>query len=150
MFTWKIKFFAELTGEEVYQILKLRQDVFIVEQACRYLDTDNLDQKCLHAFFVSEEHDQVIAYCRILPEGLVSPHVAIGRVVVSPEFRQQGFANNMMTKAIEFIKQEMNPKAIKVSAQSHLNAFYASLGFENISQPFDEDGIEHIDMLLTL
>ena len=73
----------------------------------------------------------MIAYCRILPEGLVSPHVAIGRVVVSPDFRQQGLANKMMTKTIEFIKEEMNPEAIKVSAQSHLNAFYASLGFEN-------------------
>jgi len=150
MLTWKVKFFAELSGEDVYQILKLRQDVFIIEQACRYLDTDNLDQQCLHAFFVSEEHDRVIAYCRVLPEGLVSPHVAIGRVVVDPEFRRQGLAQKMMLQTIDFIKQEMHPDAIKVSAQSHLNHFYAGLGFNNISAPFEEDGIEHIDMLLTL
>ena len=148
MLTWHIKFFKELTASQLYQILKLRQDVFIVEQTCLYADADNLDQKSLHAFLVSEEHDQIVAYCRILPAGLVCDDVAIGRVVVAADFRQQGLAKNLMEKAIHFIEQEMQPEAIKVSAQSHLQAFYQSLGFQVISSPYDEDGIEHIDMLL--
>jgi ElaA protein len=147
--SWRIKFFAELTNFHLYQILKLRQDIFILEQNCLYADADNLDQKSLHAFFVSEEHDQVVAYCRILPAGLTSSDVAIGRVVVSDCFRRQGLATKMMKQTIAFIEQEMQPESVVVSAQSHLKYFYSALGFEEVSSPYDEDGIEHIDMRLT-
>lgn len=150
MFAWEIKFFSELSAQRLYQILKLRQDVFVLEQTCLYPDLDNLDQKVIHVSLISEEDDDLVAYCRIIPADLVSPDVAIGRVVVAEGARSQGLAKKLMIKAIEFINEEMQAPAIKVSAQSHLQAFYQSLGFAITSEPYDEDGIEHIDMKLTI
>jgi len=150
MFAWEIKFFSELSAQRLYQILKLRQDVFVLEQSCLYPDLDNLDQKVIHVSLISEEDDDLVAYCRIIPADLVSPDVAIGRVVVAEGARSQGLAKKLMIKAIEFINEEMQAPAIKVSAQSHLQAFYQSLGFAITSEPYDEDGIEHIDMKLTI
>ena len=150
MFAWEIKFFSELSAQRLYQILKLRQDVFVLEQTCLYPDLDNLDQKVIHVSLISEEDDDLVAYCRIIPADLVSPDVAIGRVVVAEGARSQGLAKKLMIKAIEFINEEMQAPAIKVSAQSHLQAFYQSLGFTITSEPYDEDGIEHIDMKLTI
>ena len=150
MFAWEIKFFSELSAQRLYQILKLRQDVFVLEQTCLYPDLDNLDQKVIHVSLISEEDDDLVAYCRIIPADLVSPDVAIGRVVVAEGARSQGLAKKLMIKAIEFTNEEMQAPAIKVSAQSHLQAFYQSLGFAITSEPYDEDGIEHIDMKLTI
>ena len=150
MFAWEIKFFSELSAQRLYQILKLRQDVFVLEQTCLYPDLDNLDQKVIHVSLISEEDDDLVAYCRIIPADLVSPDVAIGRVVVAEGARSQGVAKKLMIKAIEFINEEMQAPVIKVSAQSHLQAFYQSLGFAITSEPYDEDGIEHIDMKLTI
>lgn len=150
MFAWEIKFFSELSAQRLYQILKLRQDVFVLEQTCLYPDLDNLDQKVIHVSLISEEDDDLVAYCRIIPADLVSPDVAIGRVVVAEGARSQGLAKKLMIKAIEFINEEMQAPVIKVSAQSHLQAFYQSLGFAITSEPYDEDGIEHIDMKLTI
>jgi len=148
MFAWEIKFFSELSALRLYQVLKLRQDVFVLEQTCLYPDLDNLDQKVIHVLLISEEDDDLVAYCRILPADLVSPDVAIGRVVVAEGSRNQGLAKKLMKKAIQFIDQEMQVPAIKISAQSHLQSFYQSLGFCVASEPFDEDGIEHIEMIL--
>lgn len=150
MFAWEVKFFSELSAQRLYQILKLRQDVFVLEQTCLYPDLDNLDQKVIHVSLISEEDDDLVAYCRIIPADLVSPDVAIGRVVVAEGARSQGLAKKLMIKAIEFINEEMQAPVIKVSAQSHLQAFYQSLGFAITSEPYDEDGIEHIDMKLTI
>ncbi|WP_025563374.1 GNAT family N-acetyltransferase [Psychromonas sp. SP041] len=149
MFAWEVKFFSELSALRLYQVLKLRQDIFVLEQTCFYSDMDNLDQKSIHVLLISEEDDDVVAYCRILPAGLSDPDVAIGRVVVAENSRNQGLAKKLMNKTIEFINEEMQVPVIKVSAQSHLQAFYQSLGFVATSEPYDEDDIEHIDMLLT-
>jgi len=146
---WEVCFFNELTALRLYQLLKLRQDVFVLEQTCLYADLDNLDQQSIHISLIDEEEDQVIAYCRILPEGLIYPEAAIGRVVVSTQTRNQGLAKKLMLKAIHFIEQEMQAPYIKISAQSHLKCFYSSLGFNVASAPYDEDGIEHIDMMLS-
>tara|TARA_R110001583_G_scaffold50929_1_gene158924 strand:- start:2483 stop:2947 length:465 start_codon:yes stop_codon:yes gene_type:complete len=148
MLACEIKFFSELSALRLYQVLKLRQDVFILEQGCLYADADDLDQKAIHILLISEEEDDLFAYCRILPAELVYPEVAIGRVVVSKAARDQGFAKKLMQKSIRFVEQEMQAPAIKISAQSHLQAFYQSLGFCVASKPFDEDGIEHIEMIL--
>lgn len=148
MFTWKMSFFSELTAFQLYQILTLRQDVFILEQTCLYADLDNLDQQALHLTLISEEDDQLLAYCRILPAGLVYPEVAIGRVVVAKSARKQGIAKQLMAKAITFVAEEMQQPVIKISAQIHLKALYESLGFVISSAPYDEDGIEHIAMTL--
>ena len=103
MFAWEIKFFSELSAQRLYQILKLRQDVFVLEQTCLYPDLDNLDQKVIHVSLISEEDDDLVAYCRIIPADLVSPDVAIGRVVVAEGARSQGLAKKLIIKAIEFI-----------------------------------------------
>ena len=147
MFTWKVNFFAELSAFRLYQILKLRQDVFILEQTCLYPDLDNLDQKAIHLSLISEEDDELIAYCRILPAVQAESLTSIGRVLVSEKARKQGIATKLMTKAINFIREEMQEAEIKISAQLHLQVFYQSLGFLANSTPYDEDGIEHIEML---
>lgn len=148
MLSWEIKFFSELSALRLYQVLKLRQDVFVLEQQCLYADTDNLDQQALHFLLMSEEDDDLVAYCRVLPAGTSYPEVAIGRVVVAPNARNKGFAKQLMQKAIHFIEDEMQAPAIKISAQSHLQHFYQSLGFIICSSPYDEDGIEHVEMTL--
>ncbi|TEW55933.1 GNAT family N-acetyltransferase [Psychromonas sp. RZ22] len=148
MLTWKLLFFSELTVLRLYQILKLRQDVFVLEQACLYADLDGLDQQALHILLISEEDDELLAYCRILPAGTSYAEVSIGRILVDVSARQQGFAKQLLNKAINFIWQEMQQPRIKISAQMHLQVFYESLGFEVTSDPYDEDGIEHIEMLL--
>lgn len=148
MLAWEIKFFSELSALRLYQMLKLRQDVFVLEQDCLFADMDDLDQKAIHILLISEEDDDLLAYCRILPAELIYPEVAIGRVVVSKAAREQGLAKKLMQKAIVFVEQEMQVPAIKISAQSHLQPFYHSLGFSASSELYDEDGIEHIEMIL--
>jgi len=146
---WEVSFFSELTAQRLYQILKLRQDVFVLEQTCLYADLDDLDQKSVHILLIDQEDDLLSAYCRILPAGLVFPEVAIGRVVVTKEARQQGLAKKLMLKAIDFVKQEMQLPAVTISAQLHLQSFYQSLGFVVTSEPYDEDGIMHVTMVMT-
>jgi len=150
MLSWEVKFFSELSALRLYQVLKLRQDVFALEQQCLYADMDNLDQQSLHILLISEENDDLVAYCRVLPAGVSYPEVAIGRVVVAPNARNKGLAKQLMQKAIHFIEVEMQAPAIKISAQFHLRQFYQSLGFIATSDPYDEDGIEHIDMALNI
>ncbi|WP_413693348.1 GNAT family N-acetyltransferase [Psychromonas sp. KJ10-2] len=145
---WQFQLFSELSAHRLYQILKLRQDVFVLEQTCLYPDLDELDQQSAHVSLIDEEDDSLLAYCRVLPAGVVYDDVAIGRVVVNKQARNKGFAKQLMIKAINFVEHEMQAPAITISAQSHLKAFYQSLGFEVISAPYDEDGIEHITMRL--
>ena len=148
MFAWKVNLFSELSAGQLYQILKLRQDIFVLEQTCLYADLDNLDQKAVHISLISEEFDELVGYCRILPKNTVFPEVSIGRVIVAEGSRRQGLANKVMQKAIYFINTEMDEISIKISAQCHLQTFYKSLGFSPVSEVYDEDGIQHIDMLL--
>lgn len=150
MLKWETYFFSELSAHRLYQIIKLRQDVFVLEQACLYPDLDNLDQQSLHLLLIDEEDDLLFGYCRILPEGLISPEVAIGRVVIAEQARNNGLATKLMQKAIEFITLEMQAPVIKISAQFHLKVFYETFNFKVASSPYDEDGIKHIDMLLTI
>jgi ElaA protein len=145
---WQFQLFSELSAARLYQILKLRQDVFVLEQACLYADLDELDQRSAHVSLINEEDDSLLAYCRILPAGVVYDDVAIGRVVVSEQARNKGLAKQLMKKTITFIETEMQAPAITLSAQSHLQDFYQALGFLVISEPYDEDGIEHISMRL--
>ncbi|WP_409439408.1 GNAT family N-acetyltransferase [Psychromonas sp. GE-S-Ul-11] len=145
---WQFQLFSELSAQRLYQILKLRQDVFVLEQTCLYADLDELDQQSAHISLINEEDDSLLAYCRVLPAGVIYDDVAIGRVVVNQQARNKGIAKKLMEKTITFIETEMQASAITISAQSHLQRFYESLGFLVISEPYDEDGIEHITMRL--
>ncbi|MFT3694312.1 MAG: GNAT family N-acetyltransferase [Kofleriaceae bacterium] len=134
---WSLKAFDDLTTHELYRIIELRERVFVVEQACVYLDADGLDPKCLHLFDA-----QITAYARIVPAGVKFADVSIGRVVVAPEARGGGRARELMTRAIAACNGP-----IRIGAQAYLEAFYASLGFARVSENFLEDGIPHLEML---
>lgn len=142
---YKIKKFSELENSELYQILELRCEVFVVEQNCAYNDVDNKDQDAYHLLL--EDNKKIIAGLRILKKGVSYDQISIGRVVVSKEHRGLGIAKEMMLKAIEFIENDLGEKEIKISAQAYLIDFYKSIGFVEVSQVYLEDDIPHIDML---
>lgn len=142
---WKIKKFEELRIEEMYKILELRSEVFIVEQECAYQDCDGKDKNSYHLFM--EQDGNIIAYLRILERGVSYDEISIGRVLVNKSHRGKGISREMMLKAIDFIEQSLNEKEIKIQAQSYLLNFYKSLGFKAISNEYLEDNIPHIDML---
>jgi ElaA protein len=142
---WSIKKFKELNVEELYKILALRNEVFIVEQKCAYLDCDSKDKNSYHLF--AKKNGEIIAYLRILEKGVSYDETSIGRVTVSKNYRGKGISRDMMIKAIDFIEHNLNENEIKIQAQSYLLNFYKSLGFNEISNVYLEDNIPHIDML---
>ena len=142
---WKIKKFNELNAEEIYKILALRNEIFIVEQECPYLDCDNKDFNSYHLF--AEENGEVVAYLRILKKGVSYDEVSIGRVAVKQSHRGKGISREMMLKAIDFIENNLCEDTIKIQAQAYLIKFYSSLGFKAVSEEYLEDNIPHIDML---
>lgn len=136
--------FDRLTGRQVHDVLQLRQRVFVVEQACPYLDADGADPKCWHGLGV--EHGVLVATARLVPPGLKYEEPAIGRVVTAPEVRRAGHGRALMVSAIAQVKRLYPGQGIRLGAQRYLEAFYGSLGFEVVGEPYDEDGIPHIEM----
>ncbi len=143
--TWLIKKFDELTPFELYAILQLRNEVFVVEQTCVYQDADGKDQQAHH--FMGWEKDQLVAYTRIIPPGIIYPEASVGRVVTSRAARGTGTGRLLMEKTIKEVNTRYPGTPIKIGAQSHLEKFYSSLGFQQTSGPYSEDGIEHIEMI---
>ena len=141
-----IKAFNELNTTELYQIIHLREKVFVVEQKCFYLDADNNDQESWHLLYYSNEI--LAAYLRILPPNTTYKYPSIGRVVVEEQFRGKNIAREIMTEAITFLNLKYKDQRIKIGAQTYLNTFYKSLGFVNEGQEYLEDGIPHIHMIL--
>lgn len=142
---WELKKFEELKVEEIYKILKIRNEVFIVEQQCAYQDCDGKDENSYHLYL--EDNGEIIAYLRILKKGVSYDELSIGRVLVHKNYRGKGISREMMLKAIKFIELNLNEKEIKIQAQSYLVNFYGSLGFKETSSEYLEDNIPHIDML---
>ncbi len=143
-----IKKFSELTKTELYKILSVRNEVFIVEQNCPYQDLDNKDLDAHHIFML-DEHKHIIAYTRLLDKGVSYKEApSIGRVLVSQNYRKQGYGKVIMEKTIEFCLDYYNHDSIVISAQEYLLDFYTSLGFERISEMYLEDDIPHIKMVL--
>jgi len=143
---WSFKTFNELTKEELYSLLRLRAEVFVVEQDCPYQDVDNKDQKALHVFAI--ENNEVIAYTRVFKAGDYFQEAAIGRVVTKPSYRGMGLGQKLMKKTINFIDKSSISKPIRISAQTYLIPYYESFGFKKIGIEYKEDGIPHIGMLL--
>ena len=141
----KLKEFTELTTEELYEILKLRAEVFVVEQNCPYQDLDDKDQSSYHLFL--EDNGQIIAVLRILPENIAYKEMAIGRLIVKKSYRGKGISRKMMVRAMEFITEDLGKEKIRLSGQAYLSDFYQSLGFEKVSEMYLEDGIEHFEFL---
>jgi len=145
--SWIVKAFNELTNEEIHEIFRLRVDVFVIEQECIYPEIDGKDPECLHLF--RRINGQIIAYARIVPPGLSYEEPSIGRVIVRKEFRGKHLGEKLVAIAIEEIQKQWPEKGIKIGAQSYLEKFYASHGFNSVSKVYLEDGIPHIDMLLS-
>lgn len=141
----EIRTFQSLAPDELYAILKLRQEVFIVEQNCPYLDCDDKDQKSHHVMLY-DSHKILIAYARVLPPGLSYDEVSIGRVVSSPTVRRTGAGRKIMQAALEFIRSTYGNVPVRIGAQSYLIEFYRSFGFEPF-EAYMEDGIPHTIML---
>ena len=142
---WKIKSFEELSIHELYEILKVRQEVFVVEQTCYYLDADGYDQKALHLF--AEKEGKVVAYCRIFPQGVKYPETSIGRVLTHPDFRNLKLGKTLIQFALEAIKTRFNTTECRISAQDYLLEFYKSFGFEDTGKKYLEDDIPHTEMV---
>lgn len=142
---WKIKRFDELTGEELYEILRARAEVFVVEQNCVYQDLDKKDETAYHLW--AEEAGEVCAYLRILPEGVSYAETSVGRVLTAAEHRGKGLSRALMQNALEFIEKGLKKREVRISAQAYLEKFYESFGFRPVSGVYLEDGIEHIEML---
>ena len=148
MFQFKIKAFKDLSVDELYAILQLRETVFVVEQNCVYHDIDNIDQACYHLFSVDQITEKIIAYTRLVPANIKFDVPAIGRLISDKSYRGKGLGRALMVKSIEETCRIFNTNVIKISAQTYLLNFYSSLGFKPISETYDEDGIEHVDMVL--
>lgn len=142
---WKLKKFNELTIDELYKILKARNEVFILEQTCPFLDCDDKDRQSIHLFL--EKNNEVIAYCRLLPKGVAYSQSSIGRVLVSKNYRGKNLAKELMEEAINYILNIMKEKEIKIQAQAYLFKFYSSFGFIPVSEEYVEDDIPHVDMI---
>lgn len=143
---WHLCSFDALQVQQLYEILKLRQQVFCLEQDCLYLDIDDKDPFCLHLF--AECQGKIIAVLRILPENLSWPEASIGRFAVDPAFRNLGLGRQAMETALAFLKSEWNEPAVRIEGQAYLKEFYESLGFACKRGPYLEDGIPHFEMLL--
>jgi ElaA protein len=144
--SWELKSFEELSNTELYTILRLRAEVFIVEQNCPYLDMDGKDQLSFHLMGMNDRQE-LLAYARLLPSGLAFREVSIGRVLSSSAARGSGAGMELMQTAIQHIYKKFGEVPIRIGAQLYLKKFYERLGFVQVSEMYLEDDIEHIEML---
>lgn len=140
-----IKRFEALTTNELYAILRLRSEVFVVEQDCVYQDLDDKDKKALHV--MGWYDNTIVAYTRIFDVKLYFNEASIGRVVVDKKYRSKGFGIDIMIASINAIKNHFSQIQIKISAQTYLIKFYNNLGFKEQGKPYLEDGIPHTAMI---
>jgi ElaA protein len=144
---WLLKKFQDLLPHELYAIMQLRNEVFVVEQNCVYQDADNKDQQSYH-FMGWTDNNKLVAYTRILPPGVAYTEASVGRVVTSPSARGSGIGRVLMEKSIEQVYKLFGNNPLKIGAQLYLLKFYSSFGFQQTSDIYLEDNIEHVEMLL--
>lgn len=137
------KAFSELTTAELYELLRIRSEVFVVEQDCVYQDLDYDDQPAIHLWLT--EGDKIVALCRVCPAGTHMDEVSIGRVITT--VRGKGYGKQMMLAGIEAAREHFGAKRIEIEAQEYAKAFYEQVGFRQSSEPFILDGIPHIRMM---
>jgi len=141
----KIKTYDELSTAELYEMLRARTAVFVVEQECAYQEVDNKDQIALHV--MGMEDDKLIAYSRIFNAGDYAPEASVGRVLVDFSHRNRGLGQEIMKASLEAVKSHFKTNKVMVSAQRYLVKFYEELGFQISGEPYLEDGIPHIKMV---
>ena len=142
---WLFKKFDELSPLELYSILQLRNEVFVVEQNCVFQDADNKDQLSYH--LTGWKENILVAYTRIIPPGIAYAEASIGRVVTSPAIRKTGLGKELMQVSLENIHQLFGNITIRIGAQLYLEKFYSSLGFQSTGKHYLEDGIPHVEMI---
>ena len=147
MTNWTFRSWDQLTTEELYAILRLRSEVFVVEQNCVFLDMDNKDHHCDH--IMGWKGDLLAAYSRIVPAGISYVESSIGRIVTSPAARGGGIGRELLVKSIDHLYMLYGKRGIRIGAQYYLKNFYESFGFVQKGELYLEDGIEHIEMLLS-
>lgn len=141
----KVKKFNELSIQELYSLLKLRSEIFVVEQDCVYQDLDGKDAKALHVIGIN--NNEVVAYTRIFKPGDYFDIASIGRVAVHKDYRKYGYGKDIMQASINAVDEKFKEQQIKISAQTYLDKFYTELGFKAIGEGYLEDGIPHIQMV---
>lgn len=141
---WTCLPFAQLTPATLYSILHLRTEVFVIEQDCVYQDMDNYDQQALHLCGMADS--ELLGYARLLAPGVKYPAASIGRVITAAMARGTGRGRELMLQAISQCNAQWPGAGITISAQHHLEKFYHSVGFATVSEPYQEDGIPHIEM----
>jgi ElaA protein len=148
-FLWQWSRFSELTAADLYSVVRLREAVFIVEQNCPYPDSDGRDPSAWHLLGWSQRSTGrvLVAYARIFEPGVRYDEASIGRVVTAPEVRGTGKGRALMAEALRRIDSLMPGQPIRIAAQRRLEDFYLGLGFKTVSDPYEEDGIIHVDML---
>ncbi|MQR01594.1 GNAT family N-acetyltransferase [Glaciimonas soli] len=143
---WSWQPFHSLTTAQLYEVMVLRQRVFVVEQACAFQDADGIDPQCWHGLGRMPD-GELAAYARIVPPGLAFMQPSIGRVVTSPTLRGVNAGRQLMEQAMVQIRRLFPSQVIQIGAQVHLQGFYNGFGFETIGEPYDEDGIMHVHMV---
>jgi len=146
MVVFKTKTFSEFTTKELYDVLQLRSEVFVVEQDCVYQDIDFKDQKALHV--LGYKNDKLVAYTRIFKAGDYFTEASIGRVVVQENERKYGYGHDLMKESIIAVEKQFKTKTIYISAQTYLEKFYNTHGFIKKGEGYLEDGIPHIKMVI--
>ncbi len=144
---WQWRHFDTLTTRELYQVLKARLAVFSLEQKCYYQDADDLDFNAWHLLGWNAEKSELLAYLRLLPPATAYPEPSIGRILTTRSARGSGLGNSLVQRGIEKAEHLFPNQAIRIGAQLYLKNFYGKFGFEIDSAPYDEDGIEHIQMI---
>ena len=142
--TWSVREFDELTNEELYQLLRLRSEVFVVEQKCNFMDMDNKDQKCRH--LLGWKDGDLLAYSRIVPPGVSYEFPSIGRIVVSGKGRGLGLGVELLNVSMAQVDKFFGKSIIRIGAQLYLKRFYGLFGFVQSGEVYLEDDIEHIEM----
>jgi len=147
--TWHWLRFDQLTREQLYALLRLRSEVFVVEQNCVFQDMDGLDDQAMHLLGMRMEAGtpQLVAYVRCFPAGVTFAEASIGRVVTRQSARGGGLGHVLMTEAVRVLQQQWSAQPIRIGAQAHLKAFYQRHGFVDVDRPYVEDGIPHLEMV---
>lgn len=146
---WITKTFTELLPGQLYSILQLREHVFHIEQRCIYNDLDEKDLVSSHLLCIESTTEKLIAYCRILPAHVSFNEVSIGRVVTAPQVRHMGMGKQLMKVAMQKVVEYYGHTPIRIGAQLYLRSFYENFQFVQVSEVYDEDAIDHIEMLFT-
>jgi len=144
---WLLKSFVDLTTDELYALLRLRNEVFIVEQNCPFPDLDGKDQLCHHLLGFDEVGGTLLAYTRLVPAGVSYGYPSIGRVATALRARRYGKGRELMQRSIQELSRLYGPTAIQIGAQLYLRSFYESFGFVQSGEGYLEDGIDHIPMI---